>query len=855
MTRSRRDTLPIAPLLPKVAETLDANGAAVLVAETGAGKTTRVPPALLAARGGSSRIVMLEPRRIAARAAATRIAFEGGWQLGEEVGYQIRFEGRWGSATRIVVVTEGTLLAMLQRDPMLESIGTLVFDEFHERSLDADLALAMARRVQQDVRPDLRLLVMSATLDAAPVARFLGDCPVVHSTGRSFPVTLEHATYDPDRPLHARVSAGVRQALSQCDGDVLVFLPGVGEIRRAAEVLEADRTNQSITIVPLHGNLDGDQQDIALRAGPRRKIVLATNVAETSVTVDGVDAVVDSGLARTLRFDPTTGLDRLELGRISVASADQRMGRAGRQRPGYCLRLWSAHDHRSLPAHGTPEIRRIDITGALLQLMAWGERDPAAFDWFEAPAPAVIARGTSLLEALGAVGSTGVTVRGQQMARLPLHPRLARLVVAGHEAGALDAAARAAALLAERDVVQRPRDGRPPRAAYATDSDLMDRLDAIQRLETGGYAETALGPVSRSRARFVIRAARQIAQQARRILGAPQAAPDLDTREAIGRAVLAAYPDRVARRRSTGEARAVMVGGRGVRLSPSSSVRDAELVVCLALDDGRSGERREAWVRMASAIDESWLKAAHVRHVTTETTTTLDPDLERVVAHRETRFHDLVLRRVACSVDPAEAERVLLRAARAQPERALALDEPSVAGFLTRVKNLAHWMPELDLPAFDAERLSDLLPSLVTGRRSFEDLRRAPLLPLLQGALSFEQLRALDREAPERITVPSGNAIRLRYEPNAPPVLAVRIQELFGLAETPRVASGRTPVLLHLLAPNRRPQQITQDLVSFWENTYPEVRKELAGRYPKHAWPLDPRTATAERRPKRRRSR
>ncbi len=600
MNRARRTPLPIDPLLPAISAALEDHHAAVVVAATGAGKTTRVPPALINADDPSARrIVMLEPRRIAARAAARRMAQEGGWRVGEEVGYQIRFEHRWRSSTRVLVVTEGTLLQMLQRDPMLEDTGTIIFDEFHERSLDADLALAMARKVQLDIRPDLRLLVMSATLDPAPVARFLGDCPVISSTGRSHPVTIEYTAHASSAPLESRVADGVRQALARCVGDVLVFLPGVGEIRRAGKRIEGLATTAGVAVVPLYGDLAGDQQDRALRAGSRRRVVLATNVAETSVTVDGVDAVVDSGLARTVRFDAATGLDRLELGRISLASAEQRAGRAGRQRPGYCLRLWSEHDHRSLPTAGTPEIRRADLTGALLQLMAWGEADPAAFDWFEHPDPAVLDRGRALLESLGAVGPAGVTRRGQQMAKLPLHPRLARLVLAGHEAGALEQAARAAALLAERDIVQRPVHGRAT-AAYTADSDVQDRLEAVAQTATGGYAETAGGPVVPARARFVQRAAQQIVQQAQRTLGGSHRASTQNGSDAVARGLLAAYPDRLARRRAAGDARAIMVGGRGVRLAPTSAVRDAELFVCIVLDDGRGGVHREALVRVAA---------------------------------------------------------------------------------------------------------------------------------------------------------------------------------------------------------------------------------------------------------------
>jgi ATP-dependent helicase HrpB len=835
--------LPIDEALPALLAALREGPAAVLIAPTGAGKTTRVPPALLAAGiGAGKQIVMLEPRRIAARAAARRMAEEGGqegpWTLGREIGYQVRFERKAGPETKILVVTEGILVQRLQADPFLEEVGAVVFDELHERNLQTDLSLAMARRVQRDARPDLKLLAMSATLDPGPVAAFLGDCPVIESRGRLHPVEILYTDRPDDRALPGQIAAGVRRMLAATPGDVLAFLPGVGEIQRASEALAGER---DLAVLPLYGDLPAERQDEVLRPLSRRKVVLATNVAETSITIDGVTGVVDSGLVRRLRFDPSTGLDRLELGKVSRASADQRAGRAGRQAPGVCLRLWPAWEHPALPERETPEIARVDLAGPALQLLAWGEPDLAAFDWLEPPDPAALAAATLLLGQLGALDDHGVTALGRTMARLPAHPRLARLLVEGHRLGRTKEAALLAALLSERDPFPRGVRGAGPRRTSR--SDLLDRLDALEAFEKRKAPEADLNAGA---SRFVLRARDQLVEMARRELsgekkGEPGDAPLL-------RALLAAYPDRVARRREPRSLRGVMVGGRGVRLAEESSVLEAPLFLCVDLDAGRSGPLSEALVRKASEVEPEWLPGLR-----TAVELAFDEPRERVAAWKRTRYEDLIIAEAEVPPpDAAETARVLAEAAAARLDRALPLDDPEVASFLARVRSLADWMPELGLPRFGEEEIRALLPALAAGRKSFAELRRSPLLDALQGALSYPQIEAVRREAPERLAVPSGSQIRIAYEPGRPPVLAARIQEMFGLAETPRVAAGRVPVLLHLLAPNGRPQQVTHDLRSFWETTYPQMRKELAGRYPRHSWPLDPWNAAPQRRPARR---
>ena len=582
--------------------------------------------------------------------------------------------------------------------------------------------------------------------------------------------------------------------------------------------------------------------------------MLATNVAETSLTIDGVTAVVDSGQVRRLRFDPATGLDRLELGRVSRASADQRAGRAGRQAPGICLRLWPAYEQATLPERETPEIARVDLAGPALQLLAWGETDLAAFGWFETPAPESLEAATRLLRQLGAVDDQGVTALGSTMARLPVHPRLARLLITGHRAGRTREAALLAALLAERDPFLRsPSSARGAGPRRASRSDLLDRLDALESFERGDDFDG--DRLNTGAARFVLRARDQLAEMAKRELGASGRGGD-DKDAPLLRALLAAYPDRVARRREPRSPRGVMVGGRGVRLAAESAVLEAELFLCVELDAGRGVLGGEALVRKASAVEPEWLPAERLR---TTIDLEFDESRERVAAWKRTRYDDLRFDLIIAEAEvpaPAgtETENLLVQAAADRLDRALSLDDPAVAGFLARVRSLADWCPELGLPRFTDGELRDLLPALAAGRKSFAELRRAPLLEVLHGALSHAQLAAVHREAPERLEVPSGSHVKLLYEPGKPPVLAARIQELFGLAETPRVAAGRVPVLLHLLAPNGRPQQVTADLRSFWETTYPQVRKELQGRYPRHAWPADPWHARPERRPARRRT-
>jgi ATP-dependent helicase HrpB len=849
-----RAPLPIDPVLPEVVAALRQHGSVVVRAPTGAGKTTRVPPALLDA-GLAGRIVMLEPRRLAARAAARRMAAERGGRLGDEIGYQVRFERCHGPHTRILVLTPGILLRVLHDDPFLESVGTVIFDEFHERGLESDLALGMVRLIQQTVRPDLRAVVMSATLAAEAVASYLGGCPVVVSEGRLYPVEMLHAPRPLHQPLHVAVAGAVERLLNQTAGDLLVFLPGMQEIRHTARHLEPLASARDLAVLPLHGDLPAEQQDAALLPLDRRKVVLATNVAETSVTVEGITGVIDAGLARLLTFDPGVGLDRLRLTPISRASAEQRAGRAGRTGPGVCVRLWSESAQRGRPEQTEPEIRRVDLAGAVLQLLCLGETDVLHFPWLEAPREVVVAQAFALLRRLEAVDDDGVTALGRVLARLPVHPRLGRLLLEGQRSGWPGQVALAAALLSERDPFARPLDQAPTTAVarHTTPSDVLDRVEALEEFEGGGRSAGPLGPLNRSAARFILRARDQLLRSLRSEIRRPvlailrHAPPTASADEALARALLAAFPERVARRREAGSRRGVMVGGRGVRLAPTSGVTEPELFVCVDVDASQT----ETLVRQASAIHRDWLRPERLQTVTEAS---FDPVAERVTARRRMLYEDLVLEETPAALPNDErVAQVLAAAAGEHLERVLPPDESPPARYLTRVRCLAQWMPDLELPVFGDGELHELLPWLCAGCRSFADLRAAPWLEALQSRLSGTQRLMVDREAPERLEVPSGSRLLLHYEVGRPPVLAVRIQEVFGLRDTPRVAGGRVSVLLHLLAPNHRPQQITDDLASFWSNTYPQVRKELRARYPKHAWPEDPWSAVPERRPRRQR--
>ena len=834
------DPLPIDVILPELLANLRRQPSVVLRAPTGAGKTTRVPPALLDAKLAPGRIVVLEPRRLAARAAARRMAQERGQRVGDDVGYHVRFDRQVGPRTRVITMTPGILLRMLQDDPFLEAVSVVVFDEFHERSLDNDLALGMIRLLQTTVRPDLRIIVMSATLAVDTISSYLGKCPIVTSEGRLYPVEIVYEPRSLQQPWPVTAARAIERVTTQFDGDVLCFLPGMQEIRQTARELAGLAASGDFLVLPLHGDLSPEEQDRALQPQRQRRIVLATNVAETSVTVEGVTAVVDTGLARMQLFDASVGMDRLELTPIAKDAADQRAGRAGRTRPGVCVRLWSAASHAQRAEQTLPEIRRVDLAGAVLQLLTLGETEVRSFPWLEPPPEGAIEQAMELLRRLGAVSHPQplsreergeVTEIGRSMARLPVHPRLARMLIEGQRLGAAGRVALAAALLSERDPFVRGPKAGPRKRRAGSYSDVLDRVEALESHERDGGVSFSIGTLEAGSARFLLRARDQLLRSIQQEANVSPVVTRVDADEAVLRALLVAFPDRVAIRRAADPAKGLMVGGVGVRLAPWCGVSATELFLCIDVD----ADPKETLVRQASSIEREWLP------VTMATEVFFDEKSERIVARKRVYYEGLLLEENDASLPKVdELLDVLLDAARQRLPRVLPADDSAAGSFLQRLRWLRQWLPDLGLPAFDDEELRELLLWACAGCRSFADVRRADWLGLLQSKLTSAQVQTIEREAPERLQVPSGSFVTLQYEPGRPPILAVRIQEIFGWHDTPRLAGGRVRVLLHLLAPNHRPQQVTDDLASFWKNTYPQVRKEMRIRYPKHAWPENP---------------
>ncbi len=834
--------LPIDRALPEIVATARDRRALVLVAEPGAGKTTRVGPALVKSNilsADNPNVVMLQPRRVAARAAAERIADENRWTLGHEVGYQIRFERRMTDDTRLRVMTEGILTRQLVDDPFLTGVGCVILDEFHERSLHTDVAAALLREIQRSVRDDLILIVMSATLDAGPVAEFLGGAPVINVPGRTFPVEIEYRGLLPGAaqvPLWERAASEVRRVLNDSDGDILVFLPGVMEIQRTLDLLS--NLPSHIRPIPLHGSLTGDEQYAALRPAPpgTRKIICATNIAETSLTIEGVKTVIDAGHARVALYDPRRGLDRLELKRISKASATQRAGRAGRVGPGRCVRLWSEREHASLDDFESPEVRRVDLAQTALTLHAWGE-NPRTFSWYERPTDASLDAAESLLEMLGALTAERdgkITDLGKRILSVPAHPRLGRLMVDAADRGLIDEGAAVAALLSEKDFVLTDRWGP---AKERGRSDVLKRLELLESRGRGADVDPQiLRSVDRTREEL-----KRIGRRLERKQQGGRAAASAE--DEFLKLVLAAYPDRVCRRRASDRETAAMVGGSGVRLGRETVVHDPEYFVAVdARADDRSRER-EATVRIASAIEESWLEQLFPHEVRRTKGAVFDPERQRVVGVSGTYYRDLPLREDRdVAVDPETAGQVLAEAFASRAKELFDADEAS-ANLLARVALLRQYMPEKQWPTIDDAGLAEMLGEACRGKRSLDDAKRG-MADAIRSRLAWPLDRLLDEHAPESIEVPTGNRIRLEYSASGPPVLKVRLQEVFGWTDTPRVAAGRVPVLMHLLGPNYRPVQITSDLRSFWSTTYFQVRKDLRAQYPKHSWPEDPLTAT-----------
>ncbi len=799
--------LPIEGVLPELSRALGSRTEAVLVAPPGAGKTTRVPLALLDEDWlGGRKILMLEPRRLAARAAARFMASTLGEQVGETVGYRVRLDTRVGPRTRVEVITEGVLTRMLQEDPALEGVGLVIFDEFHERSLHADLGLALCLQSQSLLREDLRLLVMSATLDAEPVAALLRGAPVVVSSGRSYPVETRH--FPREGRIEAAVASAVREAFRREEGDMLVFLPGAGEIRRVQALLEG----LPVRVAPLHGTLSQEEQDQAIapsRPG-ERKVVLATSIAETSLTVEGVRVVVDCGLSRVPRFSPRTGMTRLETVPVSRASADQRRGRAGRLGPGVCYRLWSEQEDRALVARSTPEILEADLAPLALELAAWGIADASELAWLDPPPAAALAQARELLQQLGALDDETITPHGKRMAGLGLHPRLAHMALRAADLGLGGLACELGALLSDRDILR-------------GDADLRLRVEALR---AGASRRASVE-----------------AEHWRRTLGV---APGGDV-DATGLLLAFAYPDRIAQRRGAG--RFLLRNGRGAALAAGDSLYDESYLVAAELDDQGADSR----IFLAAPVELADLERYFEGQVETVEVTAWDRSVQAVRARRLTRLGALVLRDVLLPNPSPEAAAAGLLQGVAEEGLGILPWTKGARQLQERMLFMHHADPGTWPDVSDAglmSTLADWLGPHLYGLRTRDDLQRLGLAGTLEEMLTWDQRRELDEQAPTHITVPSGSRIPVDYSEPGAPVLAVRLQEVFGLLETPRIGRGRVPLTMHLLSPAHRPVQVTRDLASFWRTAYFEVRKDLRGRYPKHYWPEDPLSATPTNRAK-----
>jgi ATP-dependent helicase HrpB len=854
--------LPIEPAIPEIRQVLLCGNRLVLVAPPGAGKTTLVPLALLDGPWLAGRmIIMLEPRRLAARNAAVRMAALLGEKTGDTVGYRIRAESASSDRTRILVVTEGILTRMLQADPELATAALVIFDEFHERNLHADLSLAFCLQSQELLRPDLRLLVMSATLDAAGVSRLLDEAPVVTSEGQTFPV---ETIYLPDKaplPEPGRIAAAVmhrlEHVLAEESGNVLVFLPGVREIRQVENALGAlpPGQRQDMPIVaPLYGDLSREQQDRAIQpcAAGRRKIVLATNIAETSLTIEGISIVIDSGLERQARFDPGSGMNRLDTVFISRDSADQRSGRAGRLGPGKCSRLWTPAQQQRMARHATPEILRSDLAPLVLETINWGVRDINELRWLDPPNAGAVAQARELLCELGAIDEESrITAHGRQLLDTGAHPRLAHMMIRGAEAGHGFDACLLAALLTERDILV---------ASGGRTADVAPRLTLLRAFSQEEGTAGAYG-VNRQQCRLVLRSAKEFQRRIRRH-ERQAGAEAIDDRDLPGVLLAWAYPDRIARSRRTAGNRYLLRSGMGAFLDEGEALAKADFIVAADLD----GRQREARIWLAAEIPPHQIEARFASDITRNTGVSWNAQTQSVDAVTRTSLGAIVLEQhPAGDIASAAVHAALLagirqcgldclpwdRRALTLRQRVQFLRRQQQGGAIDDPMFASLTLPDLSDAAL-LDHLEDWLLPYLDAQNSIRKLQSLDLHAILLGTLSHAQQQALDRLAPTHVSVPSGSRIAIDYSDTNNPVVAVRLQELFGLQQTPAIINGRFRLLLHLLSPGYKPMQVTQDLASFWKTTYFEVRKELRGRYKKHHWPEDPLAAQATSRAKRR---
>jgi ATP-dependent helicase HrpB len=873
--------LPIYELEPAIVAALRASGRLIVQAPTGSGKSTQIPQMLLrhGLLGARGEVTVLQPRRLATRLLAKRVAEEAGTPLGEIVGYQIRLESRVSERTRIRFVTEGILLRQMSFDPALRGISAVVFDEFHDRHLYGDISLARALQIQKTTRPDLKIIVMSATLDAAVLRDYLAPCEVLTSQGRSFPVKIEYLPRAVDferEPVWDVAARECARVAAETPGDLLVFMPGAYEISRTVQAVQGERTLRGFVTFPLHGELPPDAQDRAVARYEARKIIVSTNVAETSLTIDGVTAVIDSGLARVARYDPHRGINTLLIEKISAASADQRAGRAGRTAPGVGVRLWTEREHAQRPAQELPEVKRLDLAEVVLTLKASGIDDVINFPWLEKPDPRSLERAEMLLADLGAISHVGgvppglrssseggsprtelkagegtrftatgkITDLGRKMLRFPVHPRYARMLLEADARGCVRPVALMAALTQGRNFFLRggPKEVEQAREdllgeEHESDFFLLMRawryadknnyaLDACRRLGVHGQAARQVGPLFEQFLEIAAKEGLDVAEK--RVDGT-----------AVRKCVLAGFSDHLAKRLDAGTLRCELVHSRRGVLARESAIQKAPLLVAVEVSEvqGRGGEVN-VLLSLATAVEETWLPELFPGDYYSAQGVVYDEQARRVVARRERRFRDLVLEAKAGSDDDVpsnEAAVLLAREVLAGRIKIEAWDE-NVEQWIVRVNRLAEWFPELEVnPLTEADRAT-LIEQICYGETSARGVMKKEVMPILRDWLVAEQLAVLDDYLPERLTMANGRRSRITYHKEGPPVLSARIQELYGVEGAFTLGHGRVPVKIEVLAPNQRPIQVTDDLTSFWRDMYPKVKAELSRRYPRHEW-------------------
>lgn len=840
--------LPIYELEDRLIAAVKGQGRLIVQAPTGSGKSTQVPQMLLN-HGllGAGEVVVLQPRRLAARLLAKRVAEEVGTKLGEIVGYQIRLDSRVSKATRIRFVTEGILLRQMSFDPTLRGISAIIFDEFHERHLYGDISLARARQIQQAQRPDLKLVVMSATLDTALLRNYLAPCDVLSSEGRTFPVRIEYLPKAVDfehDPVWVVATRECERLAAQTSGDILVFMPGAYEISRTVQDVQGSHALRGSVCFPLHGELPPEQQDRAVARYDTRKIIVSTNVAETSLTIDGVTGVVDCGLARVARYDAHRGINTLLIEKISVASSDQRAGRAGRTAPGVCVRLWTEREHAQRPLQELPEVKRLDLSEVVLTLKAAGIDDIYNFQWLEKPEPKALERAESLLEDLGALHGSKKTITetGRKMLRFPMHPRYARMFLAAQEHGCVRSVALMAALTQGRNFLLRNVDKRTQEArddlfGEEHESDFFLLMRAWRYADKAGYSQDAC-----RRLGLHVQGARQVGPLFEQFLEIAQA-EGLDVTEkridgvAVRKCVLVGFSDHLARRLDQGTLRCELVHKRRGVLARESCIDQAQLLVSAEITEIESRGEVNVLLNLCTAVEEAWLKELFPEDFVDAGGVTYDETARRVLARKERRFRDLVLESRQTAGEPPEGEAAALLAREVMAGRIILTEwNEAVEQWIIRVNCLAKWWPELEVnPITDADRAT-LIEQICYGSYGARELKDKPVMPVLRDWLLAEQLAVLDEFLPERLIMANSRKARLTYAKDGPPVLSARIQELYGVASRFTLGHGRVPVKIEVLAPNQRPIQVTDDLSNFWREVYPKIKPELSRRYPRHEW-------------------